>query len=442
LFEVPHLKRESASPLVELALDATWAPVVARDLRPIGFRLALNAPSDGGALHPLGSVLDSVLAGFVGEGATSFPHGMVVLAPHGYALDASLARWSAPRNVLLEVGQDELDDPARLHLLFEVQRHGIRLALRVQDRTAIPRERLPLFQYLVADARTHGPAPAETALLAINAASRAEIDAAFKEGAHAVIGWPLAEAAVKPPGVLAPMHKAVLELIRLVQADVDPPLLERAFKSEPLLAYMLLTLANSPAFVRTTAVSSLSQAIGVLGYQRLVKWLVLLLVIAAKENKALPQIYAACARGLLMENLAATDGCSGPERDNCFIVGAFSLLDKITGRALEVLLGDVALPAPIADAVLRHSGPYAGYLQLAQQLECVPSAAGAAERSDAPGTSVGSSVAHPSANISSAPAIEVAARSNHASGTGLSRSAINSALLQALAAADALQSVV
>ncbi|HEU0200087.1 MAG TPA: hypothetical protein VFR86_06585, partial [Burkholderiaceae bacterium] len=252
MFEVPTLKHDGLTDPIGLAFDVRWSPVVARDLRPIGFRLELRNAAPAAAHAPMAALLDAVLASFIAEGTTSFPHGLVVLAPIGYTLDASLARWSAPRNVLLEVGQYELDDAQRLHLLFEVQRHGIRLALRVEDRTTIARERLPLFQYLLADARTHGPAPAETALLAFNAGSRAEVEAAFAAGAHAVVGWPLAEPAVKPPGVLAPMHRAVLELIRLVQADVDPPELEQAFKAEPLLAYMLLTLANSPAFIRTT----------------------------------------------------------------------------------------------------------------------------------------------------------------------------------------------
>jgi EAL and modified HD-GYP domain-containing signal transduction protein len=280
--------------------------------------------------------------------------------------------------------------------------------LRVTDRTRIARDRLPLFQYLSADAHSHGPAPRETALLALHPDSTECVTAAFKAGAHAVVGWPLTEAAQGASGNLQPMQQAVLELIRLVQSDADGSDLERAFRAEPVLSYMLLTLANSPAFIRSTPIASITQAIQLLGYQRLVKWLVLLMVVASKETKALPQIYTAVARGFFMENLAGAAGLKGLRRDECFIVGVFSLLDKITGRKAEQLFSDVKLPASVTAALLGRTGPFAPYLELALAMEAF----------DAP------------------------AMLSNAATLGVSQATVNRALLQALAATDALQSVV
>src|SRR5262249_16928795 len=155
---------------------------------------------------------DGVLSGFVAEGATSFPHGLMVLAPVDLALDDSLTAWSAPRNVLLEVDQDELGDSVRLQRLVDVPRRRGRVVLRVADRPSIARERLPLFQYISADARTHGPAPRETALLALHPDSSACVNEAFKSGAHAVVGWPLGEVAQGASGLVQPVHKAALNL--------------------------------------------------------------------------------------------------------------------------------------------------------------------------------------------------------------------------------------
>jgi len=122
----------------------------------------------------------------------------------------------------------------------------------------------------------------------------------------------------------------VFELIRLVQADAEVRALERVFKGEPLLAYLLLTLANSAAFRRPTPVSSLGHAISLLGYQRLIKWLVLLLAIAGKNQGTAPLIHVAVVRGQLLENLCAAAGRPRLQRDEGFIVGTFSLLDAIT----------------------------------------------------------------------------------------------------------------
>jgi EAL and modified HD-GYP domain-containing signal transduction protein len=236
----------------------------------------------------------------------------------------------------------------------------------------------------------------------------AGVNAAFNAGAHAVVGWPLGEVAQGASGSLQPVQQAVLDLIRRVQADAENRELERAFRAEPMLSYMLLTLANSPAFVRGKPIASIAQAIQLLGYQRLVKWLVLLMVVAAKETKALPQIYIAVARGFLMENLAGAAGVRGRQRDECFIVGVFSLLDKITGRSASQLVGDLPLPPAVAAALVERTGPFAEYLELALALE-----GGAAD-----------------------------AVHTRATTLQLSQGAVNQALLQALAATDALQSVV
>lgn len=407
MFEFPPARREAGPDPVDLgAVTPGWQPLVARDLRPVGFRIALRTAAAGVAA-PLASVLDGVLGGFTASAAAGFPHGLVVLAPLDLPLDASLAAWSAPRNVLLEVGQHEIADPERLKLLIEVQRRGVRLVLRLAD-AAIARERLPLFQYVAADAATLGSVPRETALFVLHPQSRSAVASAFANGAHAVAGWPLGEAAVDACGQLQPVQKAVLELIRLVQSDADGKALERAFRAEPVLSYMLLTLANSPAFVRGTPIASIGQAIALLGYQRLIKWLVLLMVVASKQSKALALIYTAVARGFLMENVAAAAGAKGNARDECFVVGAFSLLDKITGRALTDLFGDVPLPAAVGAALVKDNGPYAPYLRLALALETLD-----ADAFDAIGAEL-----------------------------NVTRATVNQALLQALAATDALQSVV
>ncbi|MCA3216962.1 MAG: HDOD domain-containing protein [Burkholderiales bacterium] len=347
-------------------LDAVrmgWSVIVARDARPVGFRLAI-VPTTSAAAQS--AVLDSVLAGFAGDDTPGLPHGLVLLAPQGLVLDEGLLRWSPPRNVLLEVPQDALDDDNTTQLLYEVQRHGIRLALRANAGSSQPRDRLALFQYVIDVAGSARP-PGDVALIATGATSRAQCDAAFKQGASAVLGWP-AEAA--PPGSgLQPQQRAVLELIRMVQANADLRDLERAFKAEPLLAYLLLTLVNSPAFVRSGPVASLSQAIGLLGYKRLVKWLVLLLVIASKSSRSLPAIYCAVARGFAMEQLAAAAGLPVNAHDDCFVVGVFSLLDRVTGQPLTALIGENLLPPAVREALLAGMGPHAGYLALAAQLD-------------------------------------------------------------------------
>lgn len=390
------------------AVSMRWSPVVGRDERPIGFRLRIA----GSAAHlSIATLLDGVLAGFTDD-ASGMPHGLVLLAPQDARIDESLGFWGAPRNVLLEVDERALADAQARERLSAAQKHGVRLALRTLGAAWPATDRLAPFQYLVSgarDAAAAGKPPREVALLVTGAATPDEVRQALAGGANGVIGW-LGEPPAGNEG-LRPQQRALLNLVRLVQSDADPSDIEKEFKREPMLAYMLLTLANSPAFMRSQPIASLGHAIQLLGYQRLVKWLVLLLVIACKDGKALPAIYGAVLRGLLLENCATAAGAAPTVRDQCFVVGAFSLLDRITGRSLARLTQDVPLPADVAAALNGGGGPYADWLELARAVED--------DGSDA------------AARIA-----EAAAR------VRLAQADVNAALLKALATNDALQTLV
>ncbi len=408
MFAAPETRGggEAPAPLLQ-SIRLQWSAIVARDRRPIGVRIALQpVPGVHGAVA-LPQALSAVVEGFAAEGGAPFPRGLVILAPRGFGIDDALLGWSAPRNVLFEVGIEALAADAQTERLQQVQRNGTRLVLRVEDGHALNADLASLFQYALASVRLRpGGLLGRIGWLASGATTREEAEQAFGAGAHAIVGWPLDEAAAESPGALQPSQKAVLELVRLLQADADVAELEQTFKSEPVLAYLLITLANSPAFRRGTPIGSVSQAIALLGYRRLLKWMILLLVIASKGSRTMLQIHAAIARGFFIENLALMLKVHEVSEEG-FAVGVFSLLDRITGISARELLGSIELPLSITDAVLNDAGPAAPYLRLARALE------GVSEPADL------------ASEIPSA-----------------SPAQVNAALLQALAATDALQSLV
>jgi EAL and modified HD-GYP domain-containing signal transduction protein len=352
-----------------VALDSLalqWQVLVGRDRRPAGVRIELRNRPDG-TPAPLSSLLESVVRAFVDDDATPFPHGMVLLAPLAAAVDAAMASWKAPRNVLLEIPAADLDDEARARILFESRGQGLRQALRVQEN--VPSEaRLSYFQYVV------GPSSiarwASIPVLATDSDTPARANVALGNGAHLVVGWPLCDPLAGKERELSPSQRAIFEVVRLVQADAEIRALEKVFEAEPLLAYMLLTLANSVAFRRGAPTASLRQAITSIGYQRLIKWLILILAISSKEGPMAPLIFTTLIRGYCMENLCLASKRPRQEADECFIVGAFSLLDVITGQPLPSLLGEAGLPAAIVDALVFRSGPYAPLLEIVLGMEC------------------------------------------------------------------------
>ena len=71
-----------------------------------------------------------------------------------------------------------------------------------------------------------------------------------------------------------------------------------------------------------------------LGYQRLKRWLALLLATASKDVNLRPVMFAAVRRGLLMEELVAGNG-DEEMRSEMFICGVFSLLDRMFQETLR-----------------------------------------------------------------------------------------------------------
>lgn len=376
-------------------LELAWQPIIARDRRAVGIRLALAADDEARVAALTGGLIEASAE------LGGLPQGLVVLAPRGRS-DAALPGLRAPRNVLLELPAP-FDDEA-LAALIELQRHGVRLVARAEN--CLPLAQQPVFSYVVRPAArlAEERRTTDASLWASSARTLSEVEAAFEGGASAVIGWPLESGQVRREG-LHPEQRVVLELIRLVQRDADVGELEAAFKQEPVLAYMLLTLVNSPAFARSAPLASSANAIQMLGYRRIVRWLVLLLVVAGKDSQALPLVHQTVARGMFLENLGGAARRPALECDELFIVGAFSLLDLITGQDFDQLLAESLLPPAVVAAIRERAGDYGRMLALAEALE--------------------------------GPVVQEIAPLVQS--LGLSREAVNRALLSALLATDALQ---
>ena len=199
------------------------------------------------------------------------------------------------------------------------------------------------------------------------------MEAAFGRGAHAVLGWPIddaitANAARTGKAMAQPDMQIVVELIHRVDSEETIDKLENTLKRDPSLAFKLLRYINSPAFGLRVEISSFRHAIMLLGYQRLKRWLALLLATASKDVNLRPIMFAAVRRGLLMEELVA--GSADDEmRSEMFICGVFSLLDRMFQEPFAKLLGSIPVPERVYRALVEGDGPYRPYLAMVEAAE-------------------------------------------------------------------------
>ena len=285
-------------------------------------------------------------------------------------------------NLMIEVPAFMAADPANIDALCTLKAGGTALLLKGRPLKELPREVLPCFKYsiidLADDRRINEPVPAAgvaRSIAHVQSGVRSVVDmqACFERGAHAVLGWPIDDAvtvSVARTGrsVAAPAMQVITELIRQLDNEAPVDKLEATIKRDPPLAFKLLRYINAPAFGLRVEIGSFRHAIMLLGYTKLKRWLALLLATASSDVNLKPVMFAAVRRGLLMEELVRGTGDEAL-RNEMFICGVFSLLDRMFQQPFAQLLESIPVPPRIHQALAENAGPFQPYLDLVHAIE-------------------------------------------------------------------------
>jgi EAL and modified HD-GYP domain-containing signal transduction protein len=285
-------------------------------------------------------------------------------------------------NVMIEIPAFMACEPENMESLLALHKHGSVMLLKGRPLKELPRELLPCFKYsiieLTDDRRAaegaHPPAAAMRSIPHVQSgiSSVADMEGSFNRGAAAVLGWPFDDAVTtsmaggKPAGQTD--LQVIVELINRVDKQEPIEKLEGALKRDPSLAFKLMRYINSPAFGLSVEISSFRHAIMMLGYQRLKRWLALLLATASKDGNLKPVMFAAVRRGLLMEELVRSTG-DEEMRNEMFICGVFSLLDRMFKQPFSDLMKTIPVPQRVYQALVDGTGPYQPYFDVVKSVE-------------------------------------------------------------------------
>ncbi len=354
-------------------LGSVWicyAPLIDKKRKAIGTRLTMLS-AHAHVRPPIGPLL-TALNEVWPESAVP-----VLVAPLDAEFDDSALEWKAPRNALLEIPANALLDPRTQSIAQALFRDGKRLVLRGRPDVPLPPALLSCFEYSlihVSDDRRrwNTPAPAGTVrripFIVTGVQSVADALEVFDRDAAACVGWPLDDQNANKARPLQPGQAVVLELLRLVRDDADLDKIDATLRRDPALAFKLLRLVNSAAFNLPVQITSFQHAVMMLGYKKLIRWLSLLLATASKDTNTFPLMHASIRRGIFLETIGASSNQSDV-RDELFITGAFSLLDRITGAPFPHLFELISLSESIVDAIMNRAGPYGPYLTLIEAIE-------------------------------------------------------------------------
>lgn len=190
-------------------------------------------------------------------------------------------------------------------------------------------------------------------------------------GFHLFQGYYFAKPIIITGKRLSHSELALMRLLGMVMSDAETNQIEQVFKQNPGLSFNLLRLTNSAASGSHGKITSIGNAITILGRRQLQRWLQLL--IYTNDSKAAfpdPLLQLAATRGKCMELLVQNiDSNSKTLEDQAFMVGIMSLMDTLLGMPLTEIISPLNPPTEVRDALLSRTGLLGKLLSLIEQLE-------------------------------------------------------------------------
>ena len=176
---------------------------------------------------------------------------------------------------------------------------------------------------------------------------------------------------------ITPSIQGIFAVIKLLQQDADILEIEQTMKLYPKLIISLLKVVNSASVATIQEITSIKQAIALLGKKAFTQWLLLLLYSQKSQTdpnqkiKDDPLFLLATQRGKLMEYFLtqSTPNASKSLKDEAFLVGLLSLSDTLLHVPMDHILQQLHLSPTISKAIISHEGALGEFLQSIKHLE-------------------------------------------------------------------------
>jgi c-di-GMP phosphodiesterase len=296
-----------------------------------------------------------------------------------------LAQTIPPDRVVLELLEDQVVDDALIEALAKLRTGGYQVAL--DDFTLTP-EIEPLLSrvdIVKLDLRALGPDRLTSlardlschplTLVAEKLEDHADFEIALAAGCHLFQGYFFCRPELIEGTAVAPNQLALLKLAADVQnPSIDLAALDRVISTDVALSYRLLRYINSAHFSLRQPVSTVMQAVTLLGIDNVRSWTTMM-ILAQIGGKPRELFITALVRARFCQLIGELENLPGSE---LFALGLFSVVDALTDRPMASVVGSLPFPQEMRDALVTHSGPgrlldcvaamEAGEFRLARQL--------------------------------------------------------------------------
>lgn len=355
--------------------------IIDRDQNILGYELLFRHAANATQAH-FDNAFEAgaqVISTFLTQMGTDWRLGdnLAVINVTSSMLDSELLELLPPTRIVLEI-IDPSPSQATLTACRELRAKGYALAFNDTPALPIGQPWLELADYLYFSVRDRDLAALagriralgrhDAKLIAKCLETPGEFKACLDMGFDYFQGHHFARPETLSIKTLDPAYGRMIDLLNLVRTNADTADIETAIKRDVALPARLIQYINSVGFGASRPVYSIRQALAIMGYRQLYRWLSLLVVTSASATTPPALARMALIRARLMEQLGQLR-LIGTERDNLFVVGLFSLLNVILDMPMETLLQMLSPPDTISAALLHRQGPYGAWLALAEACE-------------------------------------------------------------------------
>jgi EAL and modified HD-GYP domain-containing signal transduction protein len=290
---------------------------------------------------------------------------------------SGLASTLPPSVVGLEILEDELLDERFVHALIELKRRGYRLALDDFQYTVSAERLLGLVDVVKLDVLALGRErmsreaarlkPYGVTLLAEKVQTHEDHAWCIELGCELFQGFFFCRPELLHNRGIVASRASMLE----VMADLQDPTvqlaqLERKISRDVGLSFRLLRYINSAFFGLRFEISSIGQALALLGVENLRRWATLTLL-ASVDGKPPELTITALVRARFCE--LAGDQLPGPRPGELFTLGLFSVIDALMDAPIEDVVALIPFPSDMHDALVSRAGEKGALLEAVTALE-------------------------------------------------------------------------
>ena len=162
-----------------------------------------------------------------------------------------------------------------------------------------------------------------------------------------------------------------LRLAAEIEKDTpDTEVILSVVQSDVSLSYRLLQYINSAVFSFREKITSIRQALTLLGAMKTKYWLRLMLYSDMLSASSNPEVLRmALQRAHFLDALGVASRFAAPKNESLFLVGMLSLLEAILGVPMTTILKELPLSSEIKASLRGERGIYSDYIALAVAME-------------------------------------------------------------------------